>query len=193
MVCVHTTSCCDALKYHKLSRVEQDRYEERRALKNPPVLAARVALSWPCADSQAQPWDRLLYRGKLENIQPETERQQSQIYFFFLFFFFWRREGILVCSLNHDLMHSSCILVFPPKGQADALLHQNHAEFLPAGEEPLCSSLEGAPSRLKYNHLFPLQQRWELWHQQVKGKEHAMWYKEKSNDVQPFFQEELWI
>lgn len=50
---VPASSHCNALKYHKLSRVKQDHYKERRALKNPPALAARVTLSWHCPDSQA--------------------------------------------------------------------------------------------------------------------------------------------
>lgn len=76
MACVRTTSCCKALKYHKLSRARQDHYKERRALKNPPVLAARVTPSWRCPDSQHSPGTGCCIE-KLENTQPETEIQQS--------------------------------------------------------------------------------------------------------------------
>lgn len=184
MVCAHAASRCDALKYHKLSRVEQDRYKERRALMTPPVLAAWVAPSWRCADSQHS-------RGtgcSTGQTRKYTTRDRNTAVRLF-FFFFGRRERIFVCSLNHVLVHSSSIPMFSPKGQADILLHQNRAEFLPSGEDLLCSSLKGVPSRLKYNHLFSFQWRWELWHPQAKGKEHPMWYEEECNDVPPFFQD----
>lgn len=138
MGCVHTASCWDALNYDKLSGAEQDCREGRRAPKDPP------ALRWPQHSHRAQ---AVGISGKYPNWDWNTAL------WFFLFFLFLIRGEIFAFSLNHILVHSSCVLslVFPPKGCADVLLHRNCGEFLHAGENPLWSSLEGALYRFKCN------------------------------------------
>lgn len=165
MGCVCATPCCNALKYHKLSRVKRDHYKERRA--------RRILLCW----QHRSLWAGVVLIPSTALWQAAAQKKQKihnmKLKFSSLRYYI---ERFFSVPLIMTWCTAPALWYFP--GKARLIHFYTKILWSSSLKELVSSSLEGAHSRLTHNHSFPPEQRGELWPPQEGRKEHTFFQEE---------------